>query len=347
MSSILAPLALSVSTGTLLALPLAPALRELFSKRDAGPLVTREDDGRIDNFAKSLRARCETFDPWLSSCADRENGEAIDLPDGLLFVAREEGPWRGPAQTDLPVLCAHRVELPDGFNALDDFYGRQGIDSGRNNVFRALLSDDDIELNAGSRILRWIHAAGDLIAGNDCILFGRASAGRSMTLSPGCKFERIHAPIIYSSAAAVELDVKPEAAPFSKLAQAGIGRTRVHGQLQIAAGEQRRGDIVATRGLSIEERGCVFGSVKGNGDASLHPLVEVHGSLVSTRRIHIAKGCFIQGPVIAEQEIFIDSGVQIGMPASPTTVSAPIIRISPGAVLHGTVWARVEGRVGD
>src|SRR5690348_4626441 len=57
MTSFLAPLALATSTGALLMVPLAPALRELISKRDAGPLVTRKDDGQISNFAASLRTR--------------------------------------------------------------------------------------------------------------------------------------------------------------------------------------------------------------------------------------------------------------------------------------------------
>jgi hypothetical protein len=346
MSSIVASLALSVSTGTLLALPLTPALRELFSKRDAGPLVIRIDDGKIDNFAKSLRARCQTFEPWVTEGC-RNSDDPFALMEEKLFVARQEGRWRGPAQTDFLVLCLHRTELPDDLQSLGEFYCRGSVYCGANNIFRVLLSDEDIALQSGTRILRWVHAENDLAVGNDCILFGRASAGATITLSEGCRFERIHAPAIYSSAAAPELDVRTESAAFSRLARAGVGRTWIHGGVQIRTGEQRGGDVVATKGVSIWERAAVFGSVKANGNAYLHCHAEVHGSLISTRRIHVASGCFIQGPVIAEQEIFIDSGTQVGLPAHPTTVSAPRIHIAPGAVVHGTVWARLEGRVGD
>ena len=346
MSSILAPLALSVSTGTLLALPLTPALRELFSKRDAGPLVTRKDDGKIDNFAKSLRARCEVFEPWLTS-ATRNREELCTLAHGRLCVARGEGPWQGPKQTDLLVLCANRTELPDGFESLGEFYARGNVDSGKNNTFRALLSDYDVALRSGSRILRWLHAEGDLKVDEDCILFGRASAGKAMTLSQRCRFERIHAPVIYSSIAAREIDVRAESAAFSKLARAGMGRTRVPGHVQIKMDGQRNGDLVASKGILLQEGAGVFGSVKANGEIDMHQHAEVHGSLVATKSIRVAKGCFIQGPIIGEHEIFIDSGTQIGLPGCPTTVSAPRVHIATGAVLHGTVWARVEGRVGD
>ena len=104
---------------------------------------------------------------------------------------------------------------------------------------------------------------------------------------------------------------------------------------------------MATRGIDVEHGVCVFGSVKGNGHISLKERAEVHGSLVSTKRIHISSNCFVKGPIIAEREVVIDAGVQVGIPGIPTTISAPIIHLARGAVIHGTVWAKVEGRVGD
>lgn len=347
MISILAPLALTASTGALLALPLAPALRELRSKRDAGPLVTRKDDGKIDNFAHSLRARCKPLQPALVQCVERFASQLVDLGDDKFFVAGRSGAWEGPRQIDVLVLCAKPVELPDGFQSLEDFYAKGDVHSGNNNIFRVLLSEADVVLGAGTQILRWLHAESDLLAGRNCVLFGRASAGKSLTLSPGCKFERMHAPTIYSSSDAAQLDLRLESAPFSKLAQAGMGRARVHGRIHLVAGEQHYGDMVAAKRFDMDAGSCVYGSVKANGDACLRERAEVDGSLVSTKRIHIASGCFVKGPIISEHEIVIDSGAQVGLPAFPTTVSAPRIRIAPGSVLHGTVWARAEGRVGD
>jgi hypothetical protein len=326
--SLLAPLALTASTGALLAVPLMPALRELRSKHDAGPLITRKDDGRIENFAISLRARCQS------------------LPiDHVLNVA-EPGLWQGPMRTEQLVVCGGPTQLPDGFQSLGDFYSQSDIQSGSNNFFRALLSEAGIVLGSGTQTLRWVHAESDLVAGEHCALFGRASSARSLTLAPECKFERIYAPVIYSSAAAAQLEIRSESAPFSKLAQAGMGRKRIHGQTRLSAGEQHYGNLVTTKGLEMDEGATVFGSVKANGQVGLSERTEVDGSLVSTKRIRIASGCFVKGPIISEREIVIEAGVQVGLPGAPTTVSAPHIRIAPGSVLHGTVWARVEGRVG-
>lgn len=332
MISTLAPLALTASTGALLAVPLMPALRELRSKSDAGPLVTRKDDGRIENFAISLRARCHS----LEQRQDRD----------VLYVA-DPGVWHGPMRTEVLIVCAAPTQLPDGFQSIGDFYSQQDLYSGRNNFFRGLLSDGGMVLGSGTQVLRWVHAESDLRAEEQCSLFGRASSSRSLTLGRGCRFERIYAPVIYGSAAAAQLQLRTESAAFSKLAQAGVGRKRTQGQGQLSAGEQHFGNLVVTKGLEMGEGACVFGSAKANGHVELAEGAEVDGSLVSTKRIHIASGCFVKGPIISEREIVIDAGVQVGLPGAPTTISAPQIRLATGSVFHGTVWARAEGRVGE
>jgi cytoskeletal protein CcmA (bactofilin family) len=347
MIAVLAPLALTASTAGLLALPLTPALRELISKRDATPLVTRKDDGKIDNFARTLRLRCQPFQSWVQQCAARGTSEAFDLPEGKIFVAGISGKWQGPQETNLLVLCASSVQLPGGFHSLDDFVAYDIVHTGKNNIFRALLSETDIYLGEGTKTLRWVHAQDNLFAEEHCNLFGRASAGHGITLAAGCTFERMHAPVIYSSAEAAAIDIRPESAPFSKLAQAGIGRRRHHGRTHLVADEQHYGDLVSSKSLHMDKGACIYGSVKANGQIELAHHAEVDGSVVSTKSIHIASGSFVKGPLIAEHEIVIDSGVQIGLPGTPTTVSAKHIRVASGSVLHGTVWARVEGRVGD
>jgi hypothetical protein len=390
--SVLAPLALTASTGALLAVPLMPALRELRSKHDAGPLITRKDDGRIENFAVALRERCKSLagchpEPlcWAKDLPEfvgrdrpiqalqpailvekpgqdlqaqniaagpspktgaQDDRFSLHEPDKVLIIS-QPGVWRGPMRTEVLVICAGPIQLPDGFQSLGDFYSQNDINSGRNNFFRALLSEARIVLGPGTQVLRWIHAESDLSAEEHCTLFGRASAARSLTLAPECKFERMYAPVIYSSAAARQIEIRSESAPFSKLAQAGLGRKRIHGQTRLSAGEQHYGNLVTTKGLEMDEGACVFGSVKANGQIELNERAEVDGSLVSTKRIHIASGGFVKGPIISEREIVIDAGVQVGLPGVPTTISAPHIRIAPGSVLHGTVWARVEGRVGE
>jgi len=343
---ILAPFALAASTGALLALPLAPAVRELISKRDAGPLVTRKDDGRPVNFADSLRSRCE----FIQSGLDRQ-GQA--LTTGLsesrgtkLFLSPHPGTWTGPSYVDVLVICREPSQLPEGFVSTENFFARRAIHAGPGSVFRALLGEEEVVLGDGSRILRWVHADSTLTAGKNCVLFGRASSKRSLILSSGCRFERMYAPVIYTSGDAATVPVRTELAPFSHLARAGIGRERLQGKARLIAGQQHRGDLVVAKSLVMEDDTSVLGSVKANAEVSIGRRVEIDGSLVSTKPIQVGPGGFIKGPVISEHEITIGPNVQIGLPEAPTTVSAPRICLSPGSVIFGTAWARVEGRVG-
>lgn len=343
MTSILAPLALTATTGALLALPLAPALRELRSKRDARPLITRKDDGRIGNFASSLRRRCNELELRLF-----HNGYPLDNAVLSADETRVRILTRPPLERHVEdlVLCPNPIQLLDGFRSLGDFYAIDSVHCGASNVFRALMSESEIQLGDENQILRWIHAESALRTGKRCLLFGRASSSESIALSTDCTFERIHAPLIYTSSDASQLSLRIESDPFSKLAHSGIGRMRVHDKVHLSCGQQHRGDLVSTKTLMMDEESSVLGSVKANGEIRLNERASVDGSLVGTKAIHIGPGCFVKGPVISEQEIHIGTGTQIGLAGSATTISAPRIYLSPGSVLHGTVWARVEGRVG-
>ena len=347
MNSLLAPLALVTSTGALLMVPLAPAIRELLRKRDAGPLITRKDDGNIASFAASLRTRCVPLQAELDRCAQLSENDFIESPLGNAFVVGKAGIWSGPQHTATLVACTRPVALPPEYQSTGDFYSRGAVRCGERNIFRALLSDEEIVLGDDTQILRWIHAESALYAGKKCRFYGRASSAKSLILSAGCTFERIYAPVIYSSSDAATLSVRAEYAVYAKLAQSGLGRTRIRGSMHFPADDQHRGDVVATRSIDLDQGACIFGSVKANGEIMLKRRAEVHGSLVSTRRIHICSGCFVKGPIVSEHEVIIDSGVQVGLMGTPTTISAPVIHLAPGTVIHGTVWAKVEGRVED
>jgi len=81
-----APLALTSVTAALLALPVTPALYELWKRGDATPLPTSRHDGRIANFADVLRSRLEPLRPQLERCRSQREllRTCIDGMDVLL-----------------------------------------------------------------------------------------------------------------------------------------------------------------------------------------------------------------------------------------------------------------------
>jgi len=143
-SSILAPLALTASTGALLTLPLAPALRELKSKRDAVPLVTRKDDGRIANFAASLRSHCSKLQVLLFPNGYPEENCLLTAGESRVFVVDRQFPLG--SRIDDFVLCLNPIQLPDGFHSTGHFYSFNSVATGQRNVFRALMSESEVQL---------------------------------------------------------------------------------------------------------------------------------------------------------------------------------------------------------
>ena len=347
MMSVWAPLALTATAGVMIAIPLAPALIELFQRRDAGPLPTRKDDGNIRNFARAFRHHIAHLYPELTACAASNSIRETRLPDGAYaLLVGKAGIYDVPEDTvQTLVLFAKQCSLPASLTFTRDVYAGNLLYGGRRNVFRALLGEDNIYLAEESSVLRWLHAEGKIVVGPNSRLFGRASSEKAIYLSPGCSFERMHAPAICTSMTG---ELEPAEAPAGQPSPEKfrkLGRSRINGDLHLGSGEMLLGNIIVTGSIQVDERTRIFGSAKGNGDIHLRDQAEVQGSLVSTRTIHIASNCSVKGPLLAENEITIGAGTQIGTPGSPTTVSAPRIRIAPDCVIHGTLWARVEGRV--
>ncbi len=348
MTSVWAPLVLAATTGAMIALPLAPAIIETIRRKDASPIPTRTDDGNIRNFAHSLRRYIEPLQGDLTVCAARNSIIESRLVDGAYaLLVGKEGMYDVPEDTvHTLALFARQCSLPDNLTFTKDVYAANRVYGGKRNCFRALLGENDIYLDEETYVLRWIHAEGKIMAGQRSRFFGRASSEKAIYLSRECTFERTHAPAIFTSSVN-EPQAATDGAPASALPQKihKLGRSRINGDLHLSSDEMLLGNVIVTGSIKVDERTHIFGSAKGNGDIELREQVEVQGSLVSTKTIRLAPNCYVKGPVLAEDEIVIGAGTQIGTPNSLTTVSAPRIRLAPDCVVHGTLWARVEGRV--
>lgn len=343
----LAPLALAALTCGMLALPLTPAILEIFERKDASPLVTRQDDADIRNFARAFRKYIEPLLPALSRCAAGACNENMFLGDRDPAVLVGDGGIYGePGQEARTlVLFARQAYLCDRLTFLKDVYAAGNLQGGKENVFRALLGEGEINLNEASIVLRWVHAEGALLALQGSVLYGRTSSEKAVYLAHACRFERVHAPVIVSSAGETGSPAPSWTMIPEERTGRVFGRTRIHGDLHLASEEICWSDIIATGEVRLDDRTRVFGSIKASGDIYLQNQSEVAGSLVSSGAIYIGRDCFIKGPALAQKEIRIGAGTQIGTPQSATTVSAPRIRLAPNCVLHGTLWARIEGWV--
>lgn len=338
--TILAPLMLSAATGSMLALPLIPSLTELRRRRDAAPLPTRSDDGKIENFALSMKE-------YMLPLAALENKTFCTMRDGLIgrILKVEDIPALSSMPIDTPVFAPQNLVFPLRVCLTHELYVRGDLQVANDSMLRAALIEGDATLGERTTVVRWIHAGRDLEAESGCRLYGRTSAGRSLTLRAGCSFERLGAPVICAGA---QKHPVHDGSPIWKgksLVDIRLGRVRSNGDFHLRDSDAFQGHIVAVGGVFIGDNVLVIGSVKARKQAEIGAGSQIEGTVVSRGRMKIGGNCYIKGPVLGEEEIVIGPGTQIGTPSSPTTVSAPKVRIAPGALVCGSIWARETGEV--
>jgi cytoskeletal protein CcmA (bactofilin family) len=353
MSAGWAPLILVSATGAMMALPMMPAVVELVRRRDAAPLNTRKDDGNIQNFAASFRRYIRTAQPALNSCAERHALQEVRLRDGQYALVVGVSGLCGEIDLSFPnaVLFGRAVWLRDEQVFTKDVYAADVLHAGKKNVFRGVLGEKDIFLGEAGRVLRWIHAEGNVIAEPGVRFYGRLSAGESICLASSCRFERVWAPSVFVGPNTQSATFSPKqfASKISLMtdprkAIGKLGRSRVDGDVHLRLGEVFLGNIVATGSIHVGEDTQILGSGKAHGEVRIEDRAQIHGAVVG-RSVRIGADCYIQGPLLAEQSIDLGAGTRIGTLESPATVSAPHIRIGAGCVVHGTLWAGREGKV--
>jgi cytoskeletal protein CcmA (bactofilin family) len=336
--------------GALFLLPLVPSFWELHRKSDAAALsVIQQHAGEIRYFADSFRGYIKPLEPLLNECGRSGRMVAGTMSDGTDYVVLggRGGPLHlpvSPEDHDFQVLIAAADDLAVPSNAAfsRDIYARGRLLGGRDNRYRAILGEGDVNLGDRSTVLRWVHAVGDFNAGADSKLYGRISSERSIRLGMGCRFSRLHAP-------SIEVGQPPRLDPPMQLdhpsgaAQDNGARFLFEGNFEIPPGRFERSLVVRGR-LHIRSGARIWGNVKSWKDAVVESGVWVEGSLISAKNLVIGPNCRILGPAIAERQLFISSGTQFGTAENLTTVSAPQIEVAEGVRVFGSLWARQHGQ---
>lgn len=361
------------ANGVLLLLPMLPALRE-WRGGDTRPLhIPDDDEAGIEYFATRFRQRLlEDWNGHPFFLAPRSSGAvgaeapgaALDpalpvhagqsdqfriAPSGRPVVGRKR-----PGPSLEPVLIGCDVELAEGSDYLGDIYARNSLHSNGGSLVRAVLSDGNVTLGAGSGILRWAHAR-RLLIGAGSRVPGRLSALESISLGTDCRFQRVKAPIIDIGPPRDWTIAPAHAAPPAGIQPADPDSAQLHWQKH-SARWTREGDTMLPPGCVVDGdlivRGkvrlgadCVIrGSIKAYGDVEVGRGSIIEGSCFSHGHILLQRDCRVSGQVSSIISISFADACMIGRPGRPASTIAPQISISGSCRLHGSLWARNSGR---
>lgn len=358
------PMGLISVTAALLAVPVVPAFHELHKRNDAGPLPTSTHDGRIENFAERFRSQVEPLRAELEQCCASGEVRRTQAPGiEVLLLGRDDFDFDPMSMQAITTVLASHLHVPCGRTVHADLYSAGDLSVGEGSVIRAAQSEGDIRLGPNSTALRWVHAGGRVHLQQGSTSYGRLSALDSILLEPGSSFEHMHAPLITTAEPDREdepsLGGRARAREFSRnksdrQATPGIGdvfrshpRVRVHGDFLLPAGETSMGNVIATGSVGVGARSKLLGSVKSYQDMFVDEGARVQGSIICGGTLYLGSNCFVAGPVMAERDVVISAGVSVGTAGGLTTISSHTVQMARECRVHGTIWARVRGSVGE
>lgn len=337
------------------ALPLVPALREFFRPTDVEPLtMVSRDNADISRFARHFRQYLEGH----LQAVDRDA-----LQDGVLRLGDgTEAVLIGPTPDLMPVRAlppgshhrvvdlGHAAELDGGETFRLEVRAREEFAGGPDATYRALLGERSVSLGTGSKVMRWIHAAGVLTVGDGSHLYGRTSSDQQIRLGRAVGFDRLGAPAILAGlhAAPAAMPALPERMlpfePPEKRSRRMGDVLRIQGDCTIPAGTVVEGHLVVSGRLRLDAAARIRGNVKAHRQVELATAAVIEGSLVSRDAIEIGGDCWVGGPVISEASLHLGRGAHVGAPDRPTTVSGRTVTLGDGSTVSGHVVTEEGGQ---
>jgi predicted acyltransferase (DUF342 family) len=252
-------------------------------------------------------------------------------------------------------MCRNTAFIPAGQLVNADIWSLGDLQVGPEAVLRAGLACGDVRLEQNSMVLRWLHSGAKVYVQQGSFAQNRLSADQSILLEPGCRFERLHAPTVLVSQRSQGESELLSASNAGALTSAHESddtdlfdarpRMRVQGDFVVPAGDSLRANVIATGEFRVERGASFFGSVKSYRDTVIGEGASVHGSIACGGTAYVGHEAVLSGPLMAEEDVYLSRGSCVGSLNCLTTVAACRVRLSRGCRIHGTIWARVEGRV--
>ncbi len=349
-------------------LPLIPAIRELVSPRDAGPLdAVGQDSGDLTFFADSFRQFVLTGGHEAAQTgATLPNGRSIlrlaQQPAAPALVADGAVAATPVAASSAPVIdqqCGlvvadHAAVLPKKSDCPVEVYGAGDLTIDADSTVRAALAEGQLTLAPHVSITRWVHGERALAVGDDVRLLGRATSRGPVALGRGVLFDRILAPYIVVGEATVApstlsrnaWEIEDSRPQFHLKRAAAVLASQhwlVDENLVIPDGHVFRGSLVVRGSLRIGKGSEIRGSVKAHGTLTVGEGAVVTGTAAGRRDITLAADARVYGPVISEGHVTMAERARVGLPSMPASISAERITLHEGAEVFGSLSARLAG----
>jgi hypothetical protein len=326
----------------LLVVALRPAWQEWQHPTDTQALAVAPNySNEIDHFADAFR----------KIALARMAGEPLaeSLPFDLVPPRIADMQWE---RVQRPLMSFNPIHTHSSIHCPQALFISGDLRAGADNRFTGLFVEGAMRLGANSEISQWAHSDDVMHLEAGCTALRRISSTTGVEMDKECCFERVHAPVVRMGVSTTpppqRIDMGRMPAKFSDINGAVAqtsNLTMIRGDCSLPPGRLYHGSLIVTGRLHIGHGTEIVGDVKARNGVVVGPQVRIEGALVSEHQIQILEEATILGPVISETVILISAHCRLGLPSSPTTVSAENILAEAGSIAYGTVWARDLGVV--
>ena len=210
----------------------------------------------------------------------------------------------------------------------------------------AVRAGGSLSLACGTTVVRHAHAAEHLRVGRDCTLHGSVSADGTATIGAGTQFERLAGSALFLGAAHQQTPRPPARARFEPAPRRDeTGRYVVQGDLDVPDGALVGGTVVASGDIRLGAGARIDGDARAGGDLALADGATVGGHAFADRAIALGAHAAVDGVVVARRRLSLGAHARVGRHDALATATADTVRVTPGAIVYGTLWARADGRI--
>ncbi|MFA7329079.1 MAG: hypothetical protein WC081_06215 [Candidatus Ratteibacteria bacterium] len=325
----------------LILLPFVPAIRELVRPKDSLALFIKMDYTKNPRyfdraFKDILEKSLEKvgYEPGLKKVQLSKN-ELVDISDSKVV----------PDNEIVGNILYVRKKFTSGKRVYlnkEIFAGESAI-IGEKNVLRAVASDGNITISAGTRVIRWVGTEGSVFVGSDCVLGKLCSCSGLLEIGKACVFNALYGKPI-NTYKMPDKEVVSVAPKMKNVDDAAWYVSENH--FSIPPGAVINNDIISKRNLTLKKDCTVAGSLKSYGNIVLDEGVTVKGNLFAEGDIIIGGKSTVTGNIFSQSYIRIAGNVRVGETGTiKSVIGKKGIELTGNTVIFGYVLTEGTGRV--
>ncbi|MEG2928939.1 MAG: DHHW family protein [Oscillospiraceae bacterium] len=282
----------------LMVLPIFAAMLSAYMEKSE-PLFIRQENSKNPryfaiSFSKMIEKALETYDG-----------------SGVLHLSRDEKileadivPLEPGAECN-ELVCAVGKEFapPEGVQFNKEIYAKYNVSLVGTKSVRAVASGENLYIGAGTKLVRWADALGDVTAEENCQLGISVSAGRELRIGKNCSFRRLYAKEIIFDEKDETKDITP--------AQRKIL------ELEKSLNHSPSASKIIQRGVkyvdenNTDENQCLNASIITKHDLTVLNGYIVQGNVRSHKSVRLDKGGVICGNLFAEGDVFLENDSRV------------------------------------